>query len=192
MELEFVMGDAFRFSSFDPEYNSFKVHEVLTTRDDIGVYPILVIARLFEADGEIWNFKEVYEKEFLLTVWDDPVPEPPAWFPPNPVYYEEWAAPIVRVDKRQPFDVRRPIPYIQTLTIEGVLVIGWDRLMTSPPNYLDIPPAKVAVEEDMDRHDERFWETRRDLRDYSDFIVAQEEAERVYFATKNKSYYELM
>ena len=73
-----------------------------------------------------------------------------------------------------------------------MLVIGWDRLMTSPPNYLDIPPTKVAVENDMDRHDERFWETRRKLRDYTDFLVAQEEAERVYFASKDESYYELM
>ena len=60
MELEFVLGDAFRFSTFDSVYNSFKVHEVLTTRDDIGVYPITVIAKLFKAEGEIWDFKEVY------------------------------------------------------------------------------------------------------------------------------------
>ena len=100
MELEFVLGDAFRFSSFDPVYNSFKVHEVLTTRDDIGVYPIMVIARLFEADGEIWKFSEVYEKTFMLTVWDDPVPAPPQWFPPDPIYYDEWPEPIIRVDRR--------------------------------------------------------------------------------------------
>ena len=74
MELEFDFGDAFRFCSFDSQYNSFKVHEVLTTREDIGVYPIRVIARLFKIEGEIWDFKEVYEKTFLLTVWDDPPP----------------------------------------------------------------------------------------------------------------------
>ena len=55
-----------------------------------------------------------------------------------------------------------------------MLVIGWDRTMTSPPNYVDIPPTKVAAEAEMDRHDERFWETRADrkLRDYTDFKVA--------------------
>ena len=47
MELEFVLGDAFRFSSFDSLFNSFKVHEVLTKREDVGVYPIVVIAKLF-------------------------------------------------------------------------------------------------------------------------------------------------
>ena len=121
-----------------------------------------------------------------MTVWDDPIPEPPAWFPPDPIYYDEWAEPIVRVNKRQPFDPRRPIPYIQSLSIEGVLVIGWDRLMSPPPNYVEIPPTKVAVEVEMDRHDERFWETRRrKLRDYTDFIVAQEEAEQVYFASRD-------
>lgn len=56
MELEFYLGDSFRFASFDSRYNSFKVHEVLTTRDDIGVYPIRVIARLFSIDGEIFDF----------------------------------------------------------------------------------------------------------------------------------------
>ena len=65
--------------------------------------------------------------------------------------------------------------------------------MTSPPNYVDIPPTKVAVETEMDRHDERFWETRaRKLRDYTDFIVAQDDAEQVYFASKDETYYELM
>ena len=45
----------------------------------------------------------------------------------------------------------------------------------------------------MDRNEELFWETRRrKLRDYSDFIVDHDEAERVYFASKDKSYYELM
>ena len=56
MELEFDLGDAFRFTSFDSTYNTFKVHEVLTTRDDIGVYPIKVIARLFSIEGEIFDF----------------------------------------------------------------------------------------------------------------------------------------
>ena len=173
MELEFVFGDAFRFCSYDQVFNTFKVHEVLTTKDDIGMYPIKVIARLFKADGEIWDFQEVYEKMFTLTVWDDPEPVEEPWFPPDPVYYEEWPEPIVRVKKRQPFDPDRPIPYIKTLTIDGVLVIGWDRTMTSPPNYVDIPPTKVAAEVEMDRHEERFWETRRrKLKDYTDFIVA--------------------
>lgn len=126
-------------------------------------------------------------------MWDDPLPVEEPWFPPDPVYIEEWPEPIIRVSKKQPFDPDRPIPYIKTLTIDGVLVIGWDRTMTSPPNYVDIPPTKVAAEADMDRHEESFWETRRrKLKDYSDFIVAREEAERVYFASKDKSYYELM
>ena len=56
MELEFFMGDAFRFASFDTRYNSFKVHETLVTRADVGVYPIRVIARLFSIDGEIFDF----------------------------------------------------------------------------------------------------------------------------------------
>ena len=100
MELEFDFGDAFRFCSFDSQYNSFKVHEVLTTRDDIGIYPIRVIARLFKVDGEVWDFQEVYEKTFFLTVWDDPPKEEEPWFPPDPVYYEDWPEPIVRVTKR--------------------------------------------------------------------------------------------
>ena len=129
----------------------------------------------------------------MLTVYDDPLPEPPQWFPPEVVYYEDWPEPIVRVNKTQPFDPDRPIPYIHSLDAHGILKIGWDRKMTSPPNWVDITPTKVAVEDDMDRHDERFWETRRrKLEDYHDFIVAQEEAERVYFASKDKSYYELM
>ena len=66
--------------------------------------------------------------------------------------------------------------------------------MTAPPNFIEIPPSKVAVETDMERHEERFWENRRDrkLRDYDDFLVDQEDAEMVYFASIDRSYYELM
>lgn len=45
-------------------------------------------------------------------------------------------------------------------------MIGWDRKMAPPSNYSAIEPTKVAVEENMERKDIRFWETRRKLQDY--------------------------
>ena len=50
MELEFDFGDAFRFCSFESKFNSFKVHGLLTKKEDVGVYPIKVTARLFSID----------------------------------------------------------------------------------------------------------------------------------------------
>ena len=89
----------------------FKVHEVLTTRDDVGFYPIKVIAKLFKTEGEIFDFQEVYEKVFMLEVWDDPPPVEPEWFPPNPVFYDEPdKLPPLIVKEKQPFDPDRPIP----------------------------------------------------------------------------------
>lgn len=127
MELEFDMGDAFRFATFDAQFNTFKVHEVLTTNDDIGFYPIKVIARLYKIDGEIFDFSEVYEQYFMLEVYDDPPEVEPQWFPPDPIFYDEWPVPPVRVNKTQPFDPDRPIPYIHELRDDGILVLGWDR-----------------------------------------------------------------
>ena len=94
MEVEMFLGDAFRFATFDENLNLFKVHADLTVREDIGVYPIQVKARLFSA-----KFDETYVATFMLTVWDDPLPEEEPWFPPDPISYDEWEGPIIRQER---------------------------------------------------------------------------------------------
>ena len=61
--------------------------------EDVGVYQIRVISRLYNDD-----FDETYKRTFWLTVWDDPPEEPEPWFPPDPIYYDEWEQPIMRVE----------------------------------------------------------------------------------------------
>ena len=43
------------------------------------------------------KFDKVYKRQFRLIVWDDPKVDLP-WFPTNPIYYDEWNAPIVRAN----------------------------------------------------------------------------------------------
>ena len=100
-------------------------------------------------------------------MWDDPIPPEEPWFPPDPILYEEWDQPILRVNASQPDDPDRPIPYIKNLRPDGMLIIGWDRRMLVP-NYTAIEPSKVAVEVDYVQSEGRFWEDRasRSLRTY--------------------------
>lgn len=138
-------------------------------------------------------FDETYKKTFLLTVWDDPEIPEKKWFPPDPIYYDEWNFPIIKGEKQE-FEPDRPIPYIRDLRTDGLLIIGWDRRMTVPGNYTVIEPSKVAVEEQYERREDRFWEDRRvrSLRSYDDFEILENSIDMVYFADKNTRFYEQM
>ena len=183
------LADAFRFAVYDEDLNLFKVNGDLTTKEDVGQYEIVVSARLFKD-----SFDETYEKTFILTIWDDPPEIPEPWFPEDPIFYEQWETPIIRVNKTQEFDPDRPIPYIRDLRNDGLLVIGWDRKMSPPSNYSAIEPTKVAVEEEMERKDIRFWETRRKLQDYdyTYYEVLENPSKFSYFANNDTREYEMM
>jgi len=45
----------------------------------------------------------------------------------------------------EPFDPLKPIPYVKSVSAKGKMVIGWDREMTPPSNYTELPTAQVAV-----------------------------------------------
>ena len=66
----------------------------------------------------------------------------------------------MRANTTQAYDPDRPIPFIVDLSVDGMLVIGWDRNMRLPDNIADIPPTKIAVEEGLDVEDYRFYEHR--------------------------------
>ena len=57
-------------------------------------------------------------------------------------------------------DPDRPIPFFVDLSVDWVLIIGWDRPMKPPENFTLIPTTKIAVEEDFDMEKHRFYETR--------------------------------
>ena len=57
-------------------------------------------------------------------------------------------------------DPDRPIPFIVDLSVDWVLIVGWDRLMKPPANFTEIPTAKIAVEEDFNVEKHRYSETR--------------------------------
>ena len=61
------------------------------------------------------------------------------------------------MEDSQEFDAERPIPYIQELSISGLLTIGWDRNMMVPKNYSAIKTSRIAVEKDYNRSEKRFW-----------------------------------
>ena len=44
-----------------------------------------------------------------------------------------------------------------------MLLIGWDRNMRLPENFTDIPPTKIAVEENLNLENFRFYEHRRKM-----------------------------
>ena len=88
MTVEVILGDAFRFASYDTAGNIFRVAGSETRREDEGMYDIFVTATFKNS-----TYEERYEKKFKLTIWDDPLPPDP--LPNDVIYYEEWTMPIV-------------------------------------------------------------------------------------------------
>ena len=146
MSVDVVLGDAFRFTSFDQKSNTFRVRSDLMKAEDVGDYPIQVTARFFNS-----TFDETFKRTFILTVWDDVAEPVEPWFPTDPIIYQEWNnGDVVRQNTTQEYDPERPIPYIVDLQYDGLLIIGWDREMQQPENFTEIPPTKIAVEEVID------------------------------------------
>lgn len=86
MEVKVFLGAAFKFSTYDPELNLFRVNGSLLSIEDVGVYPIELTAKFTNG-----TFVETYKKTFLLTIWDDtPPPEEKAWFPEEPIETQNW------------------------------------------------------------------------------------------------------
>ena len=117
----------------------------------------------------------------------------------------------MRVNTTQEYDPERPIPYIVDLSVQGMLLIGWDRKMRLPDNFVEIPLTKIAVEEAFNVEEYRFFENRggkdaraptvlndgrrRELqgRDYyQNLELKPNQPEIVYFAETDKSFYEKM
>ena len=140
MTLQVDIGSTYPFASYDEERNIYKVAAGETTREDIGIYEIIIVATFYNE-----TFSEQYAESFFLTVWDDPIPPPP--FPPETIYYPNWEYDLKETFEPEPFDPEKPVPYIESLTSTGVLTIGWDREMVRPANISVIPPAKVAIKD---------------------------------------------
>ena len=94
MNVEVFLGDAFRFSIYDETLNLFKVHATKLKKEDVGEYRIKVTARLKNE-----KFDDFFRKTFILTVYDDPPKVEAPWFPPNPIWYDEWGKTYARVNK---------------------------------------------------------------------------------------------
>ena len=136
MDVRADLGAANRFTEFDSERNTFKVHSNLLTKSDIGIYIIKISAKFYSE-----NYEENFRGEFLLTVWDDPEKDADPWFPPDPIEYQFWDGSIREDAKLGPYDPLQPIPYIVDLSRTGLMTIGWDRVMVPPGNYTVIPQA---------------------------------------------------
>lgn len=99
----------------------------------------------------------------------------------------------IRKDYAQEDDPERPIPYIVDLNEDGVLKIGWSKVMSPTVNHTEISPTFIALEEGFELEDYRFWETQgRELRSYENFEVVRKEPRLEYFADEVARTYELM
>ena len=60
-----------------------------------------------------------------------------------------------------PYNVKQPIPFIEDITVDGLLSIGWDRAMKQRDDYEELFPSKVAVR--LEETDSEFSHRRRNL-----------------------------
>ena len=44
-----------------------------------------------------------------------------------------------------PYNVKQPIPFIEDITVDGLLSIGWDRAIKQRDDFEELSPSKVAV-----------------------------------------------
>lgn len=139
MKVAAILGDAFRFSEYDPDFNLYRVNGLGMTNADIGMYMIKIDAVFSNS-----TFSEHFSGHFWLTVWNDVVPVKP-WFPEDPIEYPHWNGTIRENMMPEPFDPLKPIPFIKYVSRKGEMVIGWDKEMVPPGNYTEIPTAQVAV-----------------------------------------------
>lgn len=111
MEVEAELGPAFKFSEYDGDSNTFKVHGYMVKPEDVGTYRIMITSRFYNE-----THVEKFEDSFLLTIWDDPVVSPEPWFPPDPIEYPKWEGSIREDMQIGEYHPDQPIPYIVNLT----------------------------------------------------------------------------
>ena len=128
--------------TYDEATNSFNIDGSLVAEEDVGEYPVKIRATFYNE-----TFSESYTRTFTLTVWSDNIApkevvfEEELWMPPDPILYRDWKPEnIRRYNNTQKEEKDRPIPYIVGLSVDGVLQIGWTKVMKPPMNTTEIPP----------------------------------------------------
>ena len=84
MEISAELGDASRFSEYDPDTNNYLIDGDLLQKSDVGSYLIRLKARFFNE-----TYEEVYRGHFIVTIWKDAEVFDP-WIPPDPIEYRVW------------------------------------------------------------------------------------------------------
>ena len=138
MTLKVDLGGASKFTTYEADTNTFKVHSTLLEYEDIGVYNISFVATFSN-----FTYSEEFKDSFTLTVYEDVLQGP---LPAEYYFYDEWTGKIRDAwEPPEPFDSEKPVPHIDSMTQTGILIVGWDKKMQSLENVTALETAKVAV-----------------------------------------------
>ena len=76
------------------------------------------------------------------------------------MFVRHWAGPVYESFKEEPFKATAPIPYVNDLSMTGVLKIGWDQKMRNweLADYTAIQDTKVAIK---NRQQKTFFDRRK-------------------------------
>ena len=152
MEVTVDYGTASGFLEWDDATDQFVIHEGVANEQYIGDHVICMKVEYLND-----TYSERYEDCFTLTIEAPsikPVSNETSWTPPDQnKYIPEPIEPFIVSDlglEQGPFNPRQPVPFIADLSIDGVLVIGWDRSMTKRNDYEKIDPSRVAINNSSD------------------------------------------
>ena len=81
MTLKVDLGSASKFTTYDSDTNTFKVHSTLLEEDDIGSYNISFVATFSN-----FTYAEEFKDSFKLTVYEN-IKQP---LPAEYYFYDEW------------------------------------------------------------------------------------------------------
>ena len=141
MRLEVDLGGASKFTSYEDETNTFKVHSTLLEHADIGSYKISLVATFSNT-----TYSEEFEDSFYLTVVPDEVQ---VSLPAEYYFYDEWKGQIRDAwEPAEPFDPEKPVPHIDSMSQTGILTVRWDRKMQKPDNITELAEAQIAVRQE--------------------------------------------
>ena len=133
------------FGEYHKDTNEIVVDGARMNRNDIGTFQVTIVGE-FSKEGRVYIRRQA---ALFITIYDSS--DPWCGMPICPDRddgkdYPDWNDwPYKNLIPETYNNGTRPVPYIHSLSITGLLRIGWNKEMAIPEQAYEIPDKKVAV-----------------------------------------------
>ena len=140
VEVSMELGSTKNFAYYDKKNNNYII---------MGEFLVPGYWKLNVVTNEVKNGRTyVYEKYFYLHVLEKNFGNRNIIIPVDPdtgmpIIYDEVLKKESLIREEEDYD--KPMPYVINFDSTGLMQIGWSRKLNPPPNYPEIPQAKLVV-----------------------------------------------